>query len=335
MIIDGIEFPNVWCAPGARNFTGRGWWYTDLLKVLFPSYGWDNTGFVTKTATLLPRPGNMPLAEDGETPKERLPKCIKVYPFSGHVLNAVGLSGPGLDEVLAMLRKNPPRQPFMLSIMCVGEDHLAELQNMLEKIAEFKQTFDVPFMVQVNMGCPNTGEDPTRFYAELDAYLDEFRRHDMKAFFNFSPLVPVEMLLKADRHPACAGFWLGNSILWGTPGIEWKRFSSLGRRLARKRPDSPLPRRLGWSASSDTPRPKGGLSGPACRKFTLSTINDARRAGVQKPIIGGNGFQKKESLDYLWLAGADGVALGIVAMLRPWRLGKLINYANEKFVPDD
>lgn len=334
MLIDDIEFPNVWCAPGARNFTGRGWWYTALLQALLPNYGWDHTGFVTKTATLHPRPGNMPLDEDGETPKEWLPRCIKVYPFSGHVLNAVGLSGPGLDEVLRMLRKDPPDGPFMLSIMCVGDDHLDELRRMLVKITVFRKLFHVPFMIQVNMGCPNTGEDPASFYAELDAFLDEFQRHDMKAFFNFSPLVPVEMLLKADRHPACAGFWIGNTIPWGSPGINWKRFSSLKRRLGRKSPDSPLPRRLGWSSSSKTARPMGGLSGPACRKFTLTTINEARRADVQKPIIGGNGFQTKNSLDYLWLASADGVALGIVAMLRPWRLRKLINHANEKFVPN-
>lgn len=322
MLIDKIEFPNVWCAPGARNFTGRGWWYTKLLESLLPGYSWDNTGFVTKTATLFPRPGNMPLREDGQTPKEWLPRCIKVYPFSGHVLNAVGLSGPGLDEVLRMLHNEPPNGPFMLSIMCVGEDHPDELRRMLIKIAVFKKTFNVPFLVQVNMGCPNTGEDPASFYAELDSFLDEFLVHDMKAFFNFSPLVPVEMLQKADRHPACAGFWIANTIPWGTPGINWRRFNRFLRR--RHKADSPLPRRLKWSASSGTPRPNGGLSGPSCLPITVRRIQEARRAGVTKPIVGGNGIQHEDDIHSLYGAGATGIALGIVGMLRPWRLRSII-----------
>jgi dihydroorotate dehydrogenase len=331
MLIDYIEYPNVWCAPGARNFTGRGWWYTALLQTLMPNYGWSGTGFVTKTATLLPRTGNMPLDEDGETPKEWLPRCIKVYPFSGHVLNAVGLSGPGLDEVLRMLRDEPPSGPFMLSIMCVGQNHMLELQEMLIKISEFRRACPTPFLTQLNLACPNTGEELTKFYAELEEMLDCFESWNLKVFLNFNATVPIEVLLEADKHPACAGFWIGNSIPWGTPGINWRRFSRLKRRISRKSPDSPLPRRLNWKASSDTARPMGGLSGPVCRKFTLTTIDEARHRGVTKPIIGGNGFQKKDDLDHLWLTRADGVALGIVAMIRAWRLGKLVKYANRIF----
>ena len=328
MIIDDIEFPNAWCAPGARNFDRSGWWYSRLLRVL-PGYSWEGTGFVSKTTTLSARAGNMPLKRDGKTPKQKLPRCIKIYPFSGHVLNAVGLSGPGIDDVLQMLLDDLPTEPFMISIMCVGEDHLAELSTMLDKIEIFRKKCPTPFIVQVNMGCPNTGEDPSSFYAEMDAFLSEFQRRGLKVFFNFSPLVPVEMLLKADKHSACAGFWIANSIPWGTFGIEWRRFGRLVRR--RHKPDSPLPRRLKWSASSGTPRPNGGLSGPACRTFTESTVRKARKAGVTKPIIAGNGVQLGWHADRLWEAGATGVALGIVGAVRPHRLGKLVRHCNTIF----
>ena len=328
MNIDGTEYPNVWCAPGARNFDGKGWWYTLLFKSLsLWHYNWGGAGFVTKTATLEQRDGFMPLKSDGKSPRELMPRCIKVYFFSGHVLNSVGLSGPGLRGVLAMLKADPPDGPFMLSIMCLSNEKLAELKTMLAMINEFKETFTVPFTVQLNLACPNTGEDLTEFYELLDDILDLASAMDTKLFLNFNPLVPVDVLVEADKHPACAGFWIGNTIPWGFNGINWLHFSSPKRWILKKSPDSPLPRRLKWKQESGVPRPVGGLSGPVCRNFTLSTIEQARSAGVKKPIIGGNGFQLRWHLDRLWEAQANGVALGIVAMIRPWRLRGLISHA--------
>lgn len=331
MDIDGNEYPNVWCASGARNFDGKGWWYTTLYKFfLFLFYSWSGAGFVTKTTTLERRDGFMPLKSDGKSPRELFPRCIKVFFFSGHTVNSVGLSGPGINGVLAMLRKNPPKGPFMLSIMCLSANKLDELDAMLQTIIEFKKTFPVPFTVQLNLACPNTGEDLNDFYELLDEMLDLADSYGLKLFLNFNPLVPIDVLVKADKHPACAGFWIGNTIQWGsTDLINWKKFSDWRVRRQEGRLVSPLLRRLDWEPDPNKPDdkgPVGGLSGPVCRQFTIDTIMKARREGVTKPIIGGNGFQLSWHLDRLWEAQANGVALGIVAMIRPWRLRKLIKH---------
>lgn len=318
MQLSGIDFPNVWCAPGARNFEGSGWWYGRLAKLL-PGYTWDNTGFVTKTSTLDQRDGNMPLKADGKTPRQKLPRCIKVYPFSSHVLNAVGLSGPGLRAVLDMLLSNVPTQPFMISIMCVSENHLLELQDMLALISNFAECCPTDFITQLNLACPNTGEDLTKFYEELKSILDCFQAHELPVVLNFNATVPVKVLQEADAHPACVGFWIGNSIPWGTDGINWKKFSRLSRRIRGRGASSPL-RRRGFT--------DGGLSGPDCLPLTVAKIKAARLAGVTKPIVAGNGIQHLEDINALADVDATAVALGVVGMLRPWRMRKLINHTH-------
>lgn len=84
----------VFCAPGARGFYGEGYPFHRTSRRF--GMTWDRTGFAAKTTTVEKRAGNLPLKDDGVTPRELIPRCIVVKWLSGHVLNAVGLSGPGV-----------------------------------------------------------------------------------------------------------------------------------------------------------------------------------------------------------------------------------------------
>lgn len=72
------HFGPVWGASGVRGFFGEGYWYQKLFTRFIPGYSFAGATFVAKTVTANPTIGNMPLADDGLSPKEKRPACIKV-----------------------------------------------------------------------------------------------------------------------------------------------------------------------------------------------------------------------------------------------------------------
>lgn len=322
-----IVFSPIFCAPGTLGFFGEGYPWHRYAKLAGMTF--KGTSFVAKTATLNFNEGNMPLKKDGLTPKEIKPKCIEVYPRSGHMLNAVGLSNMGFWKMFFDGRWQRIRDPFMLSFMPKGktlEDKIKECQGLVHDF--LFQYFNRPygcfsseFALQVNFACPNTGEDPATFVTELNAILETFqplRQVGIPIVVNLNAFVPVQALLNAEH--LCDAFWIANTVPWGTPGIEWKEFC-VG--MDAKGYVSPL-RARGIPAD-------GGLSGPLCLKFTINKVDEAVAAGVNRPIIAGNGIQHPDDVDILRLAGASAVAIGAVALVRPWRTGQIIARALDVF----
>lgn len=323
MKLRGQDFPNVWCAPGARGFFGEAYPFHRLAKLL--GMTWKGTGFVAKTTTLDARAGNMPLKDDGITPKQLHPKCIKVYWRSGHVLNAVGLSGPGASRLFETGKWHRMSEPFMLSFMTVANEkaeRLSELRAFCTKLRhELQNSLLEPSQValQLNFACPNTGHDLAERYAELQEMLDICADLGIPIVVNFNALVPIEVIMIAQNHDSCDAVWIGNTLPWGsTNAVRWSRFALRDDETGET--VSPL-KHLGG----------GGLSGPVCLPYTIAKIQEARQAGFTKPIIGGNGVQTRSDVRGLGFAGATGVALGVVGMVRPWRMRGIINEAHWQF----
>ena len=320
-----IAFSPIFCAPGSLGFFGEGYPWHRVAKLAGMTF--KGTTFVAKTATLKPLAGNMPLKKDGLTPQEIKPKCIEVYPQSGHVLNAVGLSNVGFWKLFHDGRWQARQEPFMLSFMPKGDSLEEKVSESAGFVHDFLfQYFHRPhgyfvseFAIQVNFACPNTGSDPSTFIAEVDSVLEAFqplREAGIPVVANFNALVPVQALLDAEH--LCDAFWIANTIPWGTPGIEWKEFCA---GMDAKGYVSPLKAR-GIPAD-------GGLSGPLCLRFTIDKVDEAKAKGVNRPIIAGNGIQKPEDVDILRLAGASAVAIGSVALVRPWQTRPIISRALE------
>jgi dihydroorotate dehydrogenase len=129
---------------------------------------------------------------------------------------------------------------------------------------------------------------------------------------NFNPVVPGQIMLTAADHPACDALWIANTIPWGDPSVDWQ--------AVYKSTESPLKRR-------GLPVP-GGLSGPACLPVTIDKIKEARGLDIVKPIVAGNGIQSPADVQAVRQAGADAVAIGIVGLVRPWRMRRIIRAAN-------
>ena len=323
LTLNGVKYGNIFCAPGAQGFFGEGYPYHRYFRHLGLNWGDAavgspmHCGFVSKTITLNERAGNMPMRSDRLTPRELIPRSIVVKPFSGHVLNAVGLTGPGIDWALESGRWQSRTAPFMISFMPVAgspDERLAETKQFVERLKAALARFSTPVALQFNRACPNTGHPPSEFYSETEAHLDILAELGIPIVINYNPTVPVKVMQTTTKHEACTGLWIANTIPWDDPRINWQHIFGTTK--------SPLEARglpIGGA---------GGLSGPACFPHTVERVLEARAHGITKPIVAGNGIQHPSDVRVLFNAGADAVAIGTIAMVRPWRMTRIIRAAN-------
>lgn len=320
LTLRGVNYGATFCAVGARGFVGEGYPFHKLW--CWFGMDWTGTAFAGKTMTLNYREGNMPLREDGMTPKEWFPKCIWASPWNGgEMINQVGLSNFGIEFYL---RRKPFwhfLEPFMTSVMLMEdtkEKRRAELSALAHCLRD-RMEVRVPWALQINFACPNTEHALDELQAEMPA-LVAFAREvlpDVPIIVNVNALMPTSILVETSKY--VDALWIGNAILFGSRGVGWKRFGE----DAKGNPQSPLTRHnSAW---------KGGLSSNHCFYLSIAKLIDVRQARVTIPIVIGNGIRCENDLREAKGFGADAVFMGSVAVVRPWRMRKLINYSNHLF----
>lgn len=310
MRLRGINFGHVLNSSGARNFDGSGWWYHRWA----PGLDYTGTTFVAKTTTLHPRAGNMPL--EGLQPRDRLPDCIRVYPWKGMALNAVGLSGPGAEALLQKDVWHEQERPFFLSFMSIAAskaERLSELRQFILLLGRYLP-FKAPVGLQLNFSCPNVGLDPQKLVDEMKESLDLADILNIPLVPKISAAFPQRVMwdLEDDGAPFDA-LSVSNTIPWGQlPNrIPWKKLFGTNT--------SPLARYGG-----------GGLSGAPLLPIVVDWIRACRGTDFKKPIIGGGGILSIPDADQMIDAGADAVELGSMAMFRSWRFQGVVRHVNRR-----
>ena len=319
--IGGVKFPyHVFCAPGARGMFKKAYWYYAIWR--FFGLSWWHTNFAAKTTTLDPRRGNMPLKKDGDTPREKFPRCILITLWgilTGHLANALALSGPGAKFLLMRRVWQNLNEPFVLSFMAVAktrDERMAEYCGFCDLLKTHIGSFFSPFALQLNFGCPNAELPLLELREEIKDTLRIMSELGIPLILNFNPLVPAELLKELEDTGLCDAFWIANTIPYDHDGLGMRIFGS---------EISPLLKR-GLPVHS-----AGGISGPACLKYTIDVVRRARELGVTLPIIAGNGVQTPIGVWRLWKAGANAIAIGIIALLRPFMMIPVILTANLLF----
>lgn len=316
MKLRGIHFRPVCNAAGAQGFFGEGYPYHRWWKLVGLTF--KDCGLVAKTTTLHKRPGNMPLQDDGITPQEWQPKCIVVRPLKGVVLNSVGLSGPGAKTLLDDGRwQQRNSESFFLSFMSVqgsATERLAELRDFVALLQPYLTGFRTPVGLEMNFSCPNAGIDPSSLISEVGQALDVAAALGIPLQCKFNATVPVKPVCEACQHEACDAITMSNTIPWGK-----------------------LPERINWKGLFGTDQSPlahiggGGLSGWPLLPIVCNWIREARDCDFRKPIWACGGVESRQAVQSAHDAGASGVQLGVVAILRPWRMKQIIRYANELF----
>ena len=319
----GIYFPSVCNASGAQGFFGEGYWYHGLFML---KRALKRVGFVSKTTTIEPRlnpgkkQGNMPMTPDGITPKEWKPKCIIVNPWTGDVLNAVGLSGPGAKSLIERkIWQRRDSDPWFLSFMSVLSEKQARLDQLKEWVrlllASKIHNWNSCTGIEWNVSCPNTKLDPSDLIGEIGEGLDILGALNVPIRIKFNALAPVREIAELIMsHPACDAVVMGNTIPWGKfpEIIPWRK--CFGSDI------SPLKHLDG-----------GGLSGPRLLPIHCQWIQEAIGYGLQKPIWGCGGIYSPRDVDSYKEAGASGIQIGSGAIVRPWRMARTIRHANRLF----
>jgi dihydroorotate dehydrogenase len=312
MVLRGIHYANIFNASGARGWLGEGYPFHKYWKHFGLRY--EGCTFVSKTTTLHPRKGNMPFHPKTFQPTEFLPKCVVVKPWAGVVLNSIGLSGPGADRLIDRWCVEMKEDPFFISFMSVeptAEARLHEARQFVGLLLRRYAKLPRHMGIQVNFSCPNVGLDTSTLVEEVTSTLNEFAHLELPCLAKLNVLFPVEAAVQLQTHAALDGIVMGNTVPWGKlpEKIDWRGL--FGSEV------SPLARFGG-----------GGLSGKPLLPLVADWVLQARKAGFSKVIIAGGGILDTDDADRLLDVGADGLELGSVSILRPWRVAKIIRYVN-------
>lgn len=337
IIMRGINFGSVFVASGALNFFGEGWPYHKVCRFI-PGFNFQGATFVSKTTTLDPRTGNMPLKAN-LMPRKLLPPCIWVNFKKGMVLNSVGLSGPGAKALLQERKRKwqERERSFLISFMAIGETlekRLKETESFTQLIKIHKPDFKTTFGIELNISCPNTQHDPKLLEKEALTQLEILSKLEVPLVLKVNALISTEVLVKIDHAKACDTITISNTIPWGqlSSMIRWTELFNLqldprGREVILE--ESPL-----WQRNHDFGG--GGLSGWPLVDVIHLKIHAMRKAGVNLPIIAGGGIGCRRvwhhDITLLQEAGANAISIGSVAILRPWRIQSIIQKSQKIFI---
>ncbi len=261
---------------GALGFDGQGWPWEKPLKwlgLLDPSL----FTVVIKTLTWYPTKGNLrwynPLGS--------------IRLIRNGVVNAVGLSNPGIDR---WCREVAPRLDFSYPplIASIASDSLLHLQGMAERLNDFD------FMgMELNTSCPTS---ESGLIGDDDAAQKIIERCETVKRFSRFPLI-LKLSVTHDLEaivPAVEGMVDAFSI----NSVPWARI------FPDKR--SPLAALGG-----------GGVSGKAAQPFTWKTV-ELLSQKTKVPVIGPSIWEFSD-IAKLRQLGAKAIGFGSIFLRYPWR----------------
>lgn len=317
MKVGHLNVQPVSCASGVSGFFGEGYWFH---KLLFPLICWIKlpwVTFVAKTTTWDKREGNTPLSDkDGITPQEWFPRSVVVKLWKNVVLNAWGLSGPGLQALYEKGLWQKRRHDFWLSFMSVAktmDEQKEELRNAVRFLLAHLSEFGATVGLQLNVSCPNAGVCMLNIVRTTYELLDVVDQEDPEGHLTVEvkppPTATARDIAEMAKHQRCTAFCLFNTLAFGmlAEEVDWENYFG-----TKKPEESPLISRLGKEKNQS-----GGLSGKPLHRILCRKIREARALGVTKHINACGGILGPISAWKAMRAGADSIALGTIITLRP------------------
>lgn len=201
------------------------------------------------------------------------------------ILNSVGLTNPGVDQVisekLSALRTNYPKLPIIASVGGESEAGYIEVARKLAASGKVNA-------LEINFSCPNVTEGGMTFgvqpklVEELTAGIKQVV--DLPIYIKMTPNVTsVTEIAKAAEAGGADGLSMINTVTGMRINIETRK-PCLGNNI-------------------------GGYSGAGVKPIALYQINQVRQV-TDLPIIGMGGIASAQDVVEFMLAGANAVAVG-------------------------
>ena len=201
------------------------------------------------------------------------------------VLNSVGLTNPGVDQVisekLVPLRKQYPNLPIMAS---VGGDSESDYVEVAKKLSDS----DLVNALEIDVSCPNVAQGGMSFGVHPDV-VEELTKKikdvvDVPIYVKLTPNVTdIVAIAQAAEKGGADGISMINTVLGMDIDVQTRR-PVLGHNV-------------------------GGLSGEAVKPIAIRMISQVYQ-NVTLPIIGMGGISSAEDVIKFILAGASAVAVG-------------------------
>jgi dihydroorotate dehydrogenase (NAD+) catalytic subunit len=274
---NGFQFDFA-CAAGALGFDGRGWpheWFWRWVRLLRPK----EMVVVTKTLTLLPKPGYF---------SEWKPwtwGCVRSL-GGGSYANTIGNVNPGIEVWIKEHYPCTQKEGYQVAVSV--EPCTCQEARMLGSLL---YPLNICY-IEVNISCPNT---PTLLDQTPDI-LDDIIAYSAKPVvvkLSHTQAMDVEFVQRLARVPGLQAMHAINTVPW---------IDLFGQR--------PSPAEDGWGRS-------GGVSGPLIRDKALEAVFQIKRE-CDLPVIGGGGIRNLVNVHEFEDAGADAFSIGSLFMGWPW-----------------
>jgi len=226
-----------------------------------------------------------------------------IVEVTGGVINAIGLSNPGVDVFIGELEKIEMSIPTIASIYGTSGDDFAQLASKIEDYVD---------LIELNVSCPHAqkgcgasiGEDPN-FTAEIVKTVK--KTVDIPIIVKLTPNVTdiIEIALSAEKS-GCDGLTLINSL---GPGLKID-IETANPILSNK---------------------FGGMSGPAIKPIALRCVYDVYDT-VKIPVIGVGGIANYRDVVEFLFAGASCIQIGTSVMYKGLSIFNEINLGIQKFM---
>lgn len=229
----------------------------------------------------------------------------RVAETASGMLNAIGLQNPGIDVFIE--RDLPFLQKYDTRIIVNVCGHSEEeYLNVVDRLSDEKVD-----MLEINVSCPNVKEGGIAFGTRPDALYNitsEIKKHAKQpVIMKLSPNVTdITEMARAAESAGADAISLINTITGMKIDINKRKFV-----LANK---------------------TGGLSGPAIKPVAVRMVYQCAQA-VKIPIIGMGGIATGEDAIEFMLAGATGVAVGMMNFHDPYATEKVVD-GIEKYMQD-
>ena len=220
-------------------------------------------------------------------------RVAEVY---GGMLNAIGLQNPGVDVFMERDLAFLSNYDTKVIVNVCGKS-VEEYIAVVEKLNDTKVD-----MYEINVSCPNVKEGAIAFGQNADVLYDVTKKikeaSKKPIIMKLSPNVTsIKDMAKAAEAGGADAISLINTITGMKIDIERQTFV-----LANK---------------------TGGMSGPAIKPVAVRMVYECANA-VSIPIIGMGGIATAEDAIEFLLAGATGVAVGMMNFVNPYATEEVV-----------